>query len=132
MILEAVEQRCLNYLKQVKNPLAPMHAVLHYVREHADCAEVTEQELIGFLSKHELFHVIAPEPPEEVRVILVTRIPSKAEIRTAMNDQCSNMIDALEKALREAEACGDEATQARVAEMLERARTLADKMKDVL
>ena len=132
MILETVEQRCLNYLKQIKDPLAPVHAVLHYVREDEQCADTTEHELIEFLRKHELFRVIEPDPPQTARVILVTRIPSKAVMGALLNEQWSNMTDALDKALREVEACGDDATRARVAEMIERARSIQGKMKDLL
>lgn len=132
MILEIVEQRCLNYLKQIKEPLAEIHAVLHYVREDAQCADATEHEVVEFLRKHELFRVINSEPPGTVRVILVTRIPAKGEMQALLNEQWSNMADALDKALRDAEARGDDATRARVAEMIERARAIQGKMKDLL
>lgn len=128
MILEVVEQRCLDYLKQISHPLAPIHAVLRYVREDEKCADTTEQGLIAFLRKHELFRVIEPEPPGIMSVILETRLPSESEMKALMNDQLSNMTDALAKALREAEARGDEVTAARITKLLERARTLHDEM----
>jgi len=132
MILEIVEQRCRNYLQQIENPLAPIHAVLNYVQQEESCADTTEQELIEFLRKHELFRVIESEPFNMASVILTTRIPSQSEMRALMAEQWSGMLDALNKALREAQARGDDATRARVTEMIERAHAIENMMKGLL
>jgi len=113
MQLEMVEQRCLTYLQQVSNPIVPFSRLLAYLRQFADCGEVGEDDLAEFLDKHELFRLFNPLPMDpaqarvvglstERRVILKTRVPTRAEAYASMNEILDSMSGALGAAIRDA------------------------------
>jgi hypothetical protein len=140
MNLEAIEQKCLSYLKQVKNPLVPISTLLRHLDQDEACRGVREQELIDFLRKHELFRVIdAPEAHKEPgtaeelasqgidtapRVILVTRIPTQPEMKAVISAELKKMTSALARAQAEAAESGDGEAYNRITEILERVDTL--------
>lgn len=113
MQLEMVEQRCLTYLQQVSNPIVPLSRLLAYLRQFPDCGDVEEGELAGFLAGHELFRVFNPLPVDphqahtlglstDRRVILTSRVPTRAETRASMNEMLDSLCQALGTAIREA------------------------------
>ena len=147
MNLETIEQRCLSYLMDVRKPLAPIAQVLDVLREDEDCAGVSEAELVGFLRKHELFTVI--DPPELTAdedgdlpnletahtmtgpsVILTTRLPSKAELTNAVQQQMGTMLNALEAAMGRARGENNPKLALEVQAVLKRARELQQKIGD--
>lgn len=147
MNLEALEQACLKYLQQTKNPLVPVRTLLNHVQLKPQCREVSEPELLAFLRKHELFKVVdAPserDPEEEAeleslglvtgpRVILVTRVPTPTEIAAIITEQMSSMTDALYRALAEATETGDVEACNQINEVLQRAAQLQKKIGDIL
>lgn len=146
--LEAIEQRCLNYLKEVSRPLVPIGRLLRHLHQDDACAGITERELLAFLRRHELFRVVDPlglattaDGAREMEsagitsspcVILSTRVPSADELRTLMESQMQRLISALESALDEAESMGDAQRSSEVLEVLERARKLQSHLKDAM
>jgi hypothetical protein len=147
MNLEVVEHKCLLYLKQAANPLVPVATLLNHLRNDTECGEVTECDLLGFLRKHELFKVLeAPRDldPDEAaelaelgivtgpRVILTTRIPTKAEIAAAITEHMDRMTDALAQAQENAQRREDPEAEEKVREILDRAEDLKKKFKDLL
>lgn len=145
--LEAIEQKCLSYLKQVKNPLVPISTLLRHLDQDEACRGVREQELIDFLRKHESFRVIdAPEAHETsepagepasrgidtaARVILVTRIPTQPEMKAVISAQIKTMTSALARAQAEAAESGDAEGFQKITEILERADALGKKLGEI-
>lgn len=148
MNLEAIEQRCLNYLKEVSRPLVPIGQLLRHLHQDDACAGITELELLAFLRRHELFRVVDPlgvaatangaRDLEEAGitsgpcVILSTRIPTADELRHLMESQMQRLVGALESALDEAASMGDAQRSSEVLEVLERARKLQSHLKDAM
>lgn len=142
MNLEEVEQRVFDILQQSANPLVPLSTLLRNLWQDEQFGNLTEHELLSFLQKHELFHVIDLGPqdtatlaelkdsgiPAGPRVVLKSRIPGKAELGRRMADQMNSMIKALESALREAHQNEDYEAQARIAEILNRAENLQQQL----
>lgn len=143
MNLELVEQRCLKYLEQAATPLVPLRTLLAHVRKDEQFGDVSEQDLLSFLRKHEQVHVIeadADSDPEQAEamaqggfsqgpyIILRTRIPTKSEMALLIQEQLEKMITALEGALGEAIKSGDDENQRRVQELIERSQEFRDKL----
>lgn len=145
MNLEAIEQACLDYLKQVSNPLVPISRLLRHLHEHREFEHVQEKELLDFLRRHDLFEVLEPPglgaSPEGRRmldeaglameqcVVLETRLPSRGQLRTHMDEQITQLIAALETAREEAGRRAEADRVAAINEVLERAETLRQKMR---
>lgn len=148
MNLEAVEQKCISYLEQVKNPLAPFSTLFQHVSDDENCGQVSEQLLLDFLRNHQLFKVIDPPTIEDapgwagelpdagiatgIRVILCSRIPSRAELSNMMQEQLGIMLDALAKALAEARRMGDTETCDKVLDALAHAEQLKKNLKQMM
>jgi hypothetical protein len=145
MNLEAIEQRCLVYLQDVRKPLVPIARLLDVLREDEDCADVSEAELLAFLRKHELFTVIEPYGMAEdgnseelesagimttPNVMLATRVPSKTELTSALHEQMGTMLNALETALNQARNGNNPKLAMQVQAVLKRARELQQKLDD--
>jgi hypothetical protein len=146
--LEAIEQRCLRYLREVSRPLVPIEQLLRHLHHDEACAGITEKELLGFLRAHELFRVVDPlgmattvNGARELEdagissgpcVILSTRIPSADELRTLLVTQMERMVGALEAAFNEADSMGDTSRSSEVRDVLERARRLQSRVKNAL
>jgi len=145
MILEDIEQKCLSYLKQVSRALVPFEQLVSYLRRQDDLGPFDDQDLLDFLRKHELFQVI--ESPSAAlgdeasaklqtagfnvgpSVILVTRIPPARELATQFDAQIEVLLDALQKALQEAQMSGDATRVQEVTGMVARAEKLRDGLK---
>jgi len=143
MNLELVEQRCLKYLEQAASPMAPLRTILAHLWKDEEFADVTEQDLLSFLRKHEQVHVIeadADTDPEQAQtmadagfsqgpyVILRARVPTKSEMAALIQGQLEKMTGALERALDEAVNVGDGEGQRRIQELLEKSREFREKL----
>lgn len=143
MNLELVEQRCLKYLEQTASPLAPLRTLLAHLWKDEQLADVSEQDLLSFLRKHEQVHVIEadestdPEQAEAMAeagfsqgpyIILRTRVPTKSEMASLIQDQLEKMTAALEGALNEAINSGDAENQRKVEELLEKSQEFREKL----
>lgn len=146
MNLELVEERCLKYLAESANPLAPVGALLAFCRRDISLADLSAQELLAFLRHHELVRIIDPPPitdpacnsagsddesSQEPRAILTTRIPSPREMSHMMLEQMQKMTDALRAAIDDAETHGNNAAAAQLRQALERASTLRARMDEL-
>jgi len=145
MNLEAIEQTCLNYLKQVSNPLVPLSRLLRHLHEHQEFEHVHEDELLDFLRRHDLFEVLDPpglgasaegrQMLEEAGlgmeqcVVLETRLPSRDQLREHMDEQIAQLIAALETARDEASNRAESDRVAAINEVLQRAQTLRDQVR---
>jgi hypothetical protein len=147
MSLESIEERSIHFLGQAQNPLVPVDTLLRHLWQEEEFAGLTRVDLVSFLGKHELVMIIDPElegDPHEAaelreagvatgpRVILKTRMPSKAEMSDQIKGQLTTMTDALAKALEEAEEAGDADACVKIKEILERAEQLRDELGKVL
>ena len=148
MNLEVVEQKCVDYLQQVSNPLAPFTALLQHVRENEECASISEKDLLDFLRDHERFKLIEPtgvqtDPdtaselaeagvPTGPRVILDSRIPTRPELSAMMNQQMARMVDALSKAFEQARETETPETCDKLLDALARAQKLQKNVEKLL
>ena len=146
MNLEAIEQRCLAYLKDVQRPLVPVSKLLAHIQEDEECGLVDERELLGFLRLHELFTVVDPlglagdaksaRDAEEAgmmtepAVILSTRLPSQAELAASLEQQMGTMMNALEATMQQARTEDNPKLAMQVQGMLKRARDLQQRLSD--
>ncbi len=144
MNLEAVEQTCLSYLKQTERPLVPLDNLLTHLHRNPECADVGKGELLAFLRRHELFEVVEPvglaaDPegekamaeaglPVGPQVVLCTRVPSSREFAQMMHDQMMALIEALSRAVDEAQAEGQIEQVQKAGKLLDRAKMLRDRM----
>lgn len=145
MNLETVEQRCVAYLRDVQKPFVMISQLLDVVHEDEDLRELDKAQLLDFLRNHELFTVLdpisLPEDPEELEelrragmmtepgVMLTSRVPSKEELFTAMEQQMGTMLNALESALSQARD-NDPSLAMRVQSILKRARDIQHQLED--
>jgi len=147
MNLELVEQRCLKYLERAATPMVPLRTLLAHLRQDEKFADVSEQDLLSFLRKHEQVHVIeadANTDPEQAQamaesgfsqgpyIILRTRVPTKAEMAALIQEQLEKMIAALEGARDEAVNVGDGEGQHRIQELLEKSQEFREKLGKAL
>ena len=130
MNLEEIERKCVMYLRNVRDPLAPVASLLERLQKDETCAAITEHELLGFLRGHELFRVIDGPDESETTVILHERIPSQSEIRSLISQQLETITDALSKAMEETNLHGDPAARDKVCQVLERAQALQRKAEE--
>ena len=141
--LERVEQRCLMYLRQVKNPLVPMQTLLDYCRRDEACAKVEEGTLVAFLRKHGEVEVVdGPLPGEPVgndqladagivmgtRIILKERLPSRREMEVMFVAQVQAMQQQLGQALSDALDAGDQTRAAKLREALQRTDAMRERI----
>lgn len=146
MNLELVEERCLKYLGQVASPMVPLRTLLAHLWQDEACATVTEPDLLSFLRKHLLVHVIESDEdsdPEQAEamveagfsqgpyIILRTRIPTKAEMAHLIEEQLDTMTGALERAMEEAVQTGDSETQQKIKELMEQSQEFRNKLGQI-
>jgi hypothetical protein len=140
--LEAAEQRALKYLKEASRPLVPVDRLLRHLQDDPACAEITEEELLAFLRKHELFKVIEPLPPGTepalrtvvkeaglplgVCVMLSTRVPTGAELSDMMQSQVDALIASLQAAALDARKRGKPDRTRQIMRMIARAQQLKE------
>jgi len=143
MNLEALERECLNYLRDVSNPLVPISARRRRLRPTAQHAGADENELLDFLRTHDEVRVIEEDPEGEAeyaeagiplgpRAILKLRVPTTAEMADAVGGQMARMAESLQGALAEAEREGDAAKAVKVRAMLARTEELQQRFKGAL
>ncbi len=148
MNLEAVEQKCLSYLKQVSNPLVPLHVLVQHLAGDPACGDVQEDVLLAFLRKHELFRVMdGPALSGESEqlgglaeagmlrgpyVILDTRIPTPAELGARVSEELETMRNALATALDNARQSDDSERSDRILALLARLEKLQKKLGEAL
>ena len=139
--LEAIEEKCLNYLQQSANPLVPVHTLAEYCRRGESGIELGEPELEQFLRAHEQVQVVdGPgdiEPVSrtmfrEARAILAGRVPDTQELARLMREQLDGMAGVLEKALSKAAETGDDDACEQVRAALERTHALRARMEQFL
>lgn len=148
MSLETIEQKCLNYLKQVTNPLVDVQVLHRHVTQDVEGGGLSYADLLDFLRHHELFKVMEPIGmavdsdteqllgeaglPATPQVILCTRIPTQGELAQAIRDQLDQMKSALVSAMREASERGDDARQDAVRRALEKMQMLEERLNAFL
>jgi len=139
MNMERVEELCLNYLRQSKNPLVPLSTLAEYcAREDKGCA-IPPRELLRFLREHGEVEVMEGPSPEEAigpelfdqagidmgpRAILNTRVPRPEEMMAMLTAQVQAMLEALRPALEAAEAQGETDRAGALRTALARAETM--------
>ena len=144
MDLEAVEQACLSYLKQVSNPLVPISRLMRHLSENEQTGAVPEAQLIEFLRDHELFEVFDPLGVTgganraaaltgagfdlEARVVLTTRVPSAGELAEQLKGQIDLLMQALTAAAAEAQKSGDPDRSRQVIRLLDRAKEIRERL----
>lgn len=143
MNLERVEELCLNYLKQAKNPLTPIATLLEYCRRDPEARQLEEGDLLRFLRAHaEVAILEGPGNGETVtseafaaggvlmgpRAILRTRIPDEALMKHLMRQQLDDIEKTLTAALdAEKDSASEHSAQLRNA--LARAATLKQSLR---
>ena len=133
--LELIEQKTLNYLRLSVNPVVPVEALLAHLREDGLLVDVSMPELLGFLSKHDLFRVFDIPRLEngEVHgrpaVVLDTRIPSSRDMLAYLFGELEKLEGALQEALRSARADGNLERMREVNELLDRLETIREQIK---
>jgi len=146
MNLEHVEELCLNYLGQAANPLVPLNVLLEHCKRDAQCADLTMTDLKDFLEHHDAVHVLdeavakAPDDLDALRslgvdtgprAILMTRMPSQAEIIRNIGENLANMMQALNAAFADAGKVKDVNNLEQIREALKRAQDLEAKFRDL-
>ncbi len=144
MILELAEQKALEYLKQVSNPLVPVDRLLRYLHQSEALRELTESDLLMFLRKHELFRVmdlLGDVAMQEAfaeegisispRVMLETRLPTKKELVEQLLLQLDTMVEALNHAMVLARDDNNPDRVHRLMGVLTRAQELRRKIEEV-
>lgn len=114
MNLEYIEQRCLAYLKQCKNPLVPFDTLLSHCKQDPACAGISDKILMDFLAKHDEVRILegptedAPIPQDTfaaaglimgTRVIHRDRIPTNREFAVLIREHIGSMLGKLDSAL---------------------------------
>jgi len=148
MNLERIEEKCVNYLDQVTNPIVPVATLLEHLRQDETCAAVTQAQLLEFLRANHAFVVVErgdeEEDPQQTaglkeigfvpgpRVLLKKRTPTKGELAGLIEQQLERMNVALHQGLKGATRDGDAGAVAKIREILNRADELRDHLDDIL
>lgn len=147
MNLESVEEKCVNYLDQVTNPIVPVATLLEHIRQDETCATLTQNDLLEFLRGNQAFLVVErgdEEEPEEAtglreigfvpgpRVLLRKRTPTREELAGLIQQQLERMNAALHQGLKGATREGDAGAVAKIREILCRADKLRNHIDDIL
>lgn len=148
MSLEVIEELCIRRLTSAKNPLMSLDSLYRRVMEDLEPElRLGEAEFRDFVANHEqmaLVEGMTGLPSAEVeewaeagmangpRVILKSRIPSPTQLRDMMIGQLDTMLEALGKALQEAESQGDQNAHDSVLELLARTQQMRQKIGEVL
>ena len=145
MNLEHIEQRCLGYLKQSKNPLVPFDTLLAHCRQDDDCAGISEKILMDFLRKHDEVRVLdgpgqdAPIAEDTfaaaglimgTRIIHRDRVPTTSELATLVKEHIAGMITALDAAIADKSLAKDPKRKADLEDALQRALDLKQKAQE--
>jgi hypothetical protein len=138
--LEAIEQKCLSFLKQTTNPLVSIQTLQTHLDQDTETAGMTTKELTAFLKWHELFRVLEPgnvPAPLELTTLLLgegpfaildTRVPTHEQMMAEMTRQLDALIESLVKALDQSRVQGDPDRGRKVIQLLSRAQQLRAKL----
>ncbi|MBI2424482.1 MAG: hypothetical protein HYV27_16750 [Candidatus Hydrogenedentes bacterium] len=144
MNMERVEERCLAYLKQVQNPLAPVEHLLEYCRKEEDLADLDAAVFLDFLRNHAEIHVLeGPEDHEAInlqifstaglamgpRAILFARIPTQQEMTAILAAQLMAMQESLGSTFVQAQEAGDLQRADQIRQAMAQVEELRDKLK---
>lgn len=143
MQLEHIEELCINYLEQTKNPLTPLETLYQFCKRDERSAALTQHELFNFLRDHSrIVMLFGPDENEEVteetlrangillgpRVILKERIPTEGHLMQLFRAQLDDMEEKLHAALTGLK--GKQSAQAQAFETaLERIARLRESIK---
>lgn len=146
MQLESVEEKALNYLGQVSNPLVRIDVLYAHLMDADSSEGILLSDLEVFLTHHELFRVIKPLPQEAgggmdelassdggasiSYVILDTRVPTEQQNSAMMLDQLNSMHEALSVAHAEAQDTADYQRLSAMDDALARIDALRQKVTD--
>lgn len=135
--LEALEERCIKYLRQAEPALVPFDRLFEHCRRMEGAAGLGARALHDFLSNHGEINMIQGVPlPESApgaapetapHVILKTRVPSTRALGGLILQELDAMESLLEKSLEEAQAAADHPRAAALEEALARAKALRAK-----
>ena len=148
MQLELIEEKALNYLGQVTNPLVRIDVLHAHLMESDSIEAILLSDLEEFLAHHELIKVIKPLAQEadgtaegpgaddgagaHSYVILNTRVPTEQQTAAMMLDQLNSMHEALAIAQAQARDNADFNRLAEVDDALERIEGLRQKLTSSL
>lgn len=142
MNLEKVEEFCVAFLAQTANPLVPFSALYRHVVQRDATADVSPEELLGFLRPNPLFRVVEGDeldgtaeeavPQDDPRVILATRVPTQKELVAQIDAEMEKMVTALQRALFEASRDDDASRRNEILEMIKRAESLRQRFGKTL
>ncbi len=142
MNLERVEERCLNYLRQAKNPLVPLSILLQHCQQEDALAELEQDTLYTFLRDHPDVQLVAGVANDNdvsadafaaigidmgARAILTKRIPTPNEMFAMVHEQLSDMHQALVRALENLKV-EDGAKKEKLEQTLQRLESLRKKL----
>ena len=143
MNLDRMEEKLLNYLRQVSNPLVRIDVLYDHLRQDKQFKELSREDLLDFLNPHDQVKVIQslgdPQTSLELEeagfstgpcVILRTRVPTGDQLGTMMVEQLKTVHEALGKALLEARECGDTSTESEIRKALERSSDLRRRLTE--
>ena len=143
MNLDRMEEKLLNYLGQVSNPLVRLDVLYDHLRQDEQFKELSREDLLDFLNPHDQVNVIQslgdPKISQELEeagfnsgpcVILRTRIPTGDRLGTMMVEQLTTVHEALGKALIEARERGDASTESEIRKALERSSDLRRRLTE--
>ncbi|MBI1319565.1 MAG: hypothetical protein GC168_11550 [Candidatus Hydrogenedens sp.] len=140
--LEAVEQRCLTYLKQSAQPMVPVEKLYRHCARELDPMPLDREGLLAFLRGHGGISVVdgldpgAAVPPDWFaeagidmgpRAAVNERLPSRVEMVRMLAAQVNDLRTALDRAAEQ--AAGNDARLKTIAAVRARADALLDKLK---
>ena len=144
MSLEQLEQTCLGYLAEAKNPIVPVETLLEFCRRLPALAQVSHEIVLDFLRNHEDVEVLDAPSPEEIagaallagagliageRAVLKRRIPTQREMHAIMALQLQEMQATLSDAVAEVE---DPARRAEMQRALSRIEQLLQRLGTIM
>lgn len=148
MSLEALEELCLDFLKNSANPLVPVtHLYAHCMEASNFAYSLTPQDLLDFLRKHSELQVIEAEEEAGVeveedqfleagilmgtRVILKTRLPDTQDLKASFKLQLLEMKKQLEQMLLRAQGRNKPEEVESIKENLARNQSLLDRFESL-
>ena len=143
MNLDTMEEKLLNYLRQVSSPLVQIDVLYEHLVQDKQFEQLSRSDLLDFLNPHDQVNVIQSPGDSKTSleleeagfstgpcVILRTRIPTGDQLGTMMVEQLKTVHEALGKALLEARERGDAATESEIRKALERSSDLRRRLTE--
>ena len=144
MQLETIEEKALNYLGQVSNPLVRIDVLHAHVTDPDESEHILLSDLEEFLTHHELIRVIKPLPQEAdgateelasmdgpgppSYVILNTRVPTEQQTAAMMLERLNSIHEALSIAQAQARDQADFNRLGKIDDALQRIDGLKQKL----